>query len=154
MYNVLMFLHFLSSAIFLGTGFGIAFFLARATATRSSTRAAHIAGSVLSMELFLTMPSIVILAITGFILAGLGGYSFVDGWLLLSLVVFVMVVVLWVPVVLAQVQMRNLAEDTRDARKPLSKDYLKYHRISLLCGVPAFLGVLLIMWVMILKPAI
>ncbi|WP_158964184.1 DUF2269 family protein [Chachezhania sediminis] len=152
MYHLLLFLHMLSAAILLGTILGVAFFMIRATATRSSTRVAHIAGSVLSVDIYLTFPALVVLPVTGVLLSRVAGFAMTDGWLMLSSVLFAVVVAFWIPLTLFLLRMRELAEDTRDARKPISAGFLKFYRLWWLFGVPAFFFTLLIMWLMILKP--
>jgi uncharacterized membrane protein len=60
----------------------------------------------------------------------------------------------WLPVVWIQVRMRNLARVAARTGRPLSEQYHMLFRIWFACGIPAFLAVLAILWLMLVKPSI
>ena len=60
----------------------------------------------------------------------------------------------WLPVVLIQMRMRDLARDAAATGTPLSERYDRLFRAWLLLGFPAFASVLAIMWLMVARPAL
>ncbi len=90
--------------------------------------------------------------LTGFLLAREVGWALTEGWLLLSLVLFVMVGLFWLPVVWIQIRLRDLARAAAAAGRTLPARYHILFRIWLACGFPAFSGVLAIIWLMLARP--
>lgn len=70
----------------------------------------------------------------------------------LSLLLYVFVGVLWLPVVWMQIRMRNLAIAARDDGRVLPLACHRLFRLWFACGVPAFLAMLGIIWLMLIKP--
>ena len=60
----------------------------------------------------------------------------------------------WLPVVVIQIRLRNLARCAADHGKPLPPAYDRLYRIWFVCGFPAFFAVLAIFWLMVTRPAI
>jgi uncharacterized membrane protein len=50
--------------------------------------------------------------------------------------------------------MRNLARAARDRRQGLPPQYYRLYRAWFACGIPAFVSVLAILWLMIAKPVV
>jgi uncharacterized membrane protein len=83
-------------------------------------------------------------------LAHLGGYR---PWILASLVLYVLIGACWIPVVVIQIRMRDLAERAvAVGAQVLPPDYHRLARIWFWLGWPALLSVLAIFWLMIAKP--
>lgn len=91
-------------------------------------------------------------AATGFLLAQNVGWPLIEGWLGLSLLLYVFVGVLWLPVVWMQNRMRNLAIAARDEGRVLPLACHRLFRLWFACGVPAVLAMLGIIWLMLIKP--
>ncbi len=115
---------------------------------------AHVAGTVVIADAVFTASAFVLQPITGVALALLVGWPLTEGWILLSLALYVLTGCFWLPVVWIQLQMRNLAREARTNAKPLSERYHRLFRIWFLCGWPAFIAVLAILWLMTAKPNI
>lgn len=81
-------------------------------------------------------------------------WSLTEGWILLSLVTYVLVGACWLPVVWIQYRIRRLARDAVQAHADLPSEYFRLFRIWFLLGIPAFSGVLLILWLMLARPAL
>ncbi len=73
---------------------------------------------------------------------------------MLSLALYVVTGLFWLPVVAIQVRLRNLARQAAAEQKPLPQAYDRLFRIWFACGFPAFVAVLAIFWLMLTKPAI
>jgi uncharacterized membrane protein len=58
----------------------------------------------------------------------------------------------WVPVVLMQIEIRNLARAAVAHSKPLPPRYFGLFRRWCMFGIPGFGSVMIILWLMIAKP--
>ena len=68
-----------------------------------------IAGVVVIADYLFTASAVVLQPITGAALVWLVGYSFLEGWILLSLLLYAVTELFWLPVVRIQTRMRDLA---------------------------------------------
>lgn len=151
-YEILKFLHVVGATVLLGTGAGIAFFMVISIRSRDPALVAHVAGIVVLADAVFTATAAVAQPITGALLAWHMGYSLLEGWLGVSLLLYIVVGFFWLPVVVIQIRLRDLARKSRDTGEPLSADFYRLFRIWLGCGFPAFLSVLVIIWLMLNKP--
>ena len=154
MYTILAlrWLHVIGSAVLLGTGIGIAFFMLMAHRTRDAALIAHTASVVVIADYVFTATAVVIQPITGALLIKYVGWEWSQGWILASIGLYVFVGMLWLPVIWMQSRMRNLARSAAVAASPLPRKYFKLFRLWFAFGIPAFLAVLLIIWLMLAKP--
>ncbi|MEP4036913.1 DUF2269 domain-containing protein [Pseudophaeobacter sp.] len=152
-YEALLFLHALGATVLLGTGAGIAFFMVMSNLSNDPKLIAHVAGIVVIADTVFTASAALIQPITGYFLAREVGWPLFEGWVALSLALYVFVGAFWLPVVWMQIQMRNLAIAARDAEKPLPAKYHRFYRWWFAFGFPAFGAVLAIVWLMLTKPA-
>jgi uncharacterized membrane protein len=148
----LKFVHVLGASLLFGTGLGIAFFTWMAHRTGDVATVAATAPIVVIADTVFTATAVVVLPISGALLAWSIGYSLLDGWIAASLILYVLVGLCWLPVVWIQIRMRDLARAARDQRAPLPDEYRRLYGIWFWLGWPAFLGVLLIFALMIWKP--
>jgi uncharacterized membrane protein len=140
--------------VLLGTGAGIAFFMLMAHRTRQPALVAHVAGTVVVADLLFTATAVVAQPLTGLGLALLVGWPLTEGWLLVSLALYVLTGLFWLPVVWIQLRMRDLARAAAREGLPLPGEYHRLFRIWFACGIPAFLAVLAILWLMLAKPSL
>jgi uncharacterized membrane protein len=153
-YELLLFLHILSACVLLGTGAGIAIFMVISNRSGDPTLIAHTAGIVVLADTVFTATAAVAQPITGFLLARSVGWQMTESWIVASLGLYVFVGLFWLPVVWMQVQMRRIAITARDGGMPLPLAYRRLYRVWFAFGFPAFLSVLLIVWLMIAKPTL
>lgn len=153
-YTILLYLHVIGAIVLLGTGTGIAFFLVMSHRSRNPVLIAHVAGIVVLADMVFTATAAVAQPITGYLLAQQIGQPIFEGWVGLSLLLYVFVGLFWLPVVWIQIRMRNLAAEARDAGTELPIEYYKLYRIWFACGIPAFTAVLAIIWLMLSKPVL
>ncbi len=151
--DLLRFAHVIGATVLLGTGAGIAFFMVLSHRSRDPALIAHVAGIVVIADTIFTATAAILQPITGALLAWHLGWSLMEPWLLISLILYVVVGAFWLPVVWIQLQMRNLARAARDTQSPLPDRYFKLYRIWFVCGFPAFFAVMAILWLMLMKPA-
>ena len=150
---VLRWLHVIGAAVLLGTGVGIAFFMLMAHRTRDARLIAHTASVVVIADYAFTATAVVIQPVTGALLIEYAGWGWAQGWILASIGLYLLVGLLWLPVVWMQSRMRELARAAAAASSPLPQSYFRLFRLWFAFGVPAFLAVLLIIWLMLAKPA-
>lgn len=145
-------IHILGATVLFGTGLGIAFFMWMANRTRDAAVIAHTAAIVVIADALFTATAVVVQPISGALLASAVGYSLWESWIVVSLLLYVLVGVCWLPVVWIQARMRDVA---RTAVRDGSELPARYHQLFsmwFILGWPAFGGVLAIFGLMIFKP--
>jgi len=152
--QTLRWVHIIGATVLLGTGVGIAFFMLMAHRTRDAALIAHVAETVVIADMLFTAVAVVLQPITGAALAYLMGWPLSSGWILLSLGLYVLTGLCWLPVVIIQIRMRNLANDAAASGTPLGDHYDRLFRAWFLLGLPAFTSVLTILWLMVARPTL
>lgn len=147
-------LHVLGACVLIGTGTGIAFFMVMAHRTKDPSFVANTASVVVIADTIFTATAAIAQPITGLLLVREMGWSLLDGWLVLSLFLYVFIGVFWLPVVVIQIKMRNDALRSAQGGKPLSQRYHSLYRIWFACGIPAFSAIVVLLWLMLTKPDI
>ncbi|HWW82633.1 MAG TPA: DUF2269 domain-containing protein [Vicinamibacterales bacterium] len=151
-YVVLKAIHVVSAAVLFGTGLGTAFFKWITDRTGNVPAIRVVSEKVVLADWLITLPAIIVQALTGFALTRLMGYPLTHGWLAWSIALFFLAGACWVPVVWLQIQMRNLARTSEREGLPVPAVYRAYARVWFWLGVPAFAAVALVFWMMIAKP--
>ena len=151
-YEILKFLHVLGATVILGTGTGIAFFMLMAHRTGDARFIGRTAFIVVQADMIFTATAVVIQPVTGYLLTRQLGIPFTEGWLAVSVVLYVVAGVFWLPVVWIQARMRDLALEAARDGTPLPLRYRRLFRTWFIFGFPGFGSVLLIVWLMIAKP--
>lgn len=146
--------HVIGATVLLGTGAGIAFFMVAAHRTRDARLIAHTAGTVVIADWIFTASAVTVQPITGALLAYEIGWPLLSGWVMWSLLLYVFVGVFWLPVIWVQHQLWNLARDAAVGDGVLPERYFRLFRIWFACGIPAFLSVLAIVWLMVNRPVL
>jgi uncharacterized membrane protein len=153
-YFVLKYLHVMGGAVLLGTGIGIAFFMLMAHRRGDAKTIAEVARIVVIADFIFTATAVVAQPTTGVLLAHVVGYSLWEGWIALSIVLYIVTGMFWLPVVWMQMRMRDLAQKAVLDGVPLPLRYRRLFCCWFAFGFPAFGAVLAIFWLMIAKPAI
>ncbi len=151
--ELLRWLHVIGATVLLGTGAGIAFFMVMAHRTRDAALVAHVAGTVVIADAVFTATAVVAQPLTGALLAWELGWSLSEPWILLSLGLYAIAGVFWLPVVVIQIRMRDLARAAQAAGQRLPATYDRLYRLWFACGFPAFGAVLAIIWLMLARRA-
>jgi uncharacterized membrane protein len=72
----------------------------------------------------------------------------------LSIILYIVIGIFWLPVVVMQMKMRDLVEVAERANAPLPSQYLVLFWTWFAFGFPAFGAILAILWLMIARPQI
>jgi len=152
LYFLLKFLHVIGAAVLLGTGAGIAFFMLLAHHTGDAKVIAAVARIVVIADFLFTATAVVAQPVTGILLAREVGYPLSEGWIALSMILYVVTGLFWLPVVWMQARMRALAATADETGAPLPRAYHRLFRWWFAFGFPAFAAVLAIFWLMIARP--
>ena len=92
--------------------------------------------------------------VTGVALAMHLGLPLTQGWSLLSILLYLLTGLFWLPVVWMQLRLRDMARAAAARGLPLPAAWARLYRIWFAFGFPAFFAVLGIVWLMIAKPVI
>ena len=128
-HEIFLYAHVIGATILLGTGAGIAFFMVASHFSKDPTLIAHVAGIVVLADMIFTATAAIIQPITGYFLAKSSSWPIFEGWVGLSLILYVVVGAFWLPVVFMQIRMRDLARAARDAGQPLPSTYFRLFRL-------------------------
>jgi uncharacterized membrane protein len=154
LYFVLKFVHVVAAAGLLGTGAGIAFFMLVAHLRGNPVVIAGVARIVVLADFLFTATAVVVQPVTGALLVWSVGYSFWDGWIVLSILLYLVTGAFWLPVVWMQMRMRDLAVAAVRDGAPLPKTYHRLFWWWFAFGFPAFGAVIATFWLMIAKPEV
>jgi uncharacterized membrane protein len=153
-YLVLKLVHVIGAAVLLGTGAGIAFFMLMAHMRGQPEVIAGVARIVVIADFLFTATAVVAQPVTGVLLAWEMGYALTEGWIVLSVLLYLFTGAFWLPVVFMQMHMRDLAEQAVQRDAPLPPLYHRLFWWWFAFGFPAFGAVLAIFWLMIARPSI
>jgi len=145
-------IHLLSMVLLFGTGLGSAWYKWMADRSGDLRHIAITNRQVVLADWIFTTPTVLIQPLTGLWLAELAGWPLSTGWIAVSLGLYALAALCWLPVVWLQIRMRRLSEQalaTGDGC--LDSLYERYRRAWFALGVPAFLSMLAIVWLMVHK---
>jgi len=150
-YLLLKMIHILSAVVVAGTGTGIAFFMFMANRSSNVAAIAVTARHVVLADWIFTAPAVVLQFVTGVLLMMRLGYSFTSTWFFLVIALFIFIGVCWLPVVVIQHKLKALADSSLNTGV-LDPGFKKMMRLWTALGVPAFVSILVIFWLMVFKP--
>jgi uncharacterized membrane protein len=152
LYLTLKTLHILSSVVLVGTGFGTAFYFFFANRTRSVPVIAAVARLVVRADWWFTTPAVIVQPLTGWALVHLAGWPWSAPWLMAAVALYVLAGLCWLPVVALQIRLARLAAQAEATGQPLPSAYWRDARRWELLGYPAFVAMVGIYFLMVLKP--
>ena len=152
LYFIVKYLHVLGAIIILGTGTGIAFFMLMAHRSANAAFIAITAATVVIADMLFTLTAVLLQPVTGGLLMALSATTLAERWLVISLGLYAVAGLFWVPVIFMQIEMRNLARTAMVQRQPLPPRYFALFRRWFGFGIPGFGSVMLILWLMVAKP--
>lgn len=145
--------HILASTLLFGTGLGIAFFMWMAHLRGDARVIAETARVVVIADSVFTAPAVLVQFATGLWLVHMLGLPLSQFWVRTALLLFFVIGACWLPVLRLQLRARDLARQAAAAGAPLPASYHRVMRWWFWLGWPAFLSVLAIFWLMVMKPA-
>ena len=148
-------LHILSSVLLVGTGFGTAFYLFFANRTGSIPAIAAVSKLVVRADLWFTTPAVVFQPLSGLWLAHAAGWQWTTPWVTLSIALYLLAGVCWLPVVWLQYEMAKMAAASHAAGDTaLPARYWRFAQWWERLGYPAFLAMVVVYFLMVLMPAL
>jgi uncharacterized membrane protein len=155
-YLVAKWLHILSSTLLFGTGLGSAYYmLFTSLASRRSgdpKPVAVVVRYVVLADWLFTTTTIVFQPLSGWYLMHLAGYPLTTRWIVVSFALYLLAGACWLPVVWIQIRMRDMAEAAVARGEPLPPRYWTYLSRWVALGIPAFLALVVVFYLMVAKP--
>ena len=151
-YLVVKWLHVLSSTLLFGTGLGSAFYKHFTDRRGSLAAIAEVNRLVVWADWLFTTPTVIVQPLSGLWLVHLAGYPLSTPWIAAALVLYAVAGACWLPVVWLQIRMRDLAQEALDAGTSLSPTYKQMRRAWFCLGVPAFIAMVAVFYLMVVKP--
>jgi len=109
---------------------------------------------VMKADLFFTTPSVIVQPLSGLALMALAGFPMQFApmnWLGLSMLLYIVAGACWLPVLWLQWKMHQLAA-LNPAEPALPAAHWRYERVWTLPCVPAFVGLMVVFWLMVANP--
>lgn len=137
-YALLKTLHILSATLFLGAGLASVFYKLRADREGDLKAIVFAHRNVVLADWIFTIPSGVLLPVSGIGMAHMAGYPLFEGWIGWGFTLYVIAGVCWLPAFFLQFKMRDAAEAALRDNTPLPPEFYRWTRIWAGLGVPAF----------------
>ena len=152
-YLIVKWLHVLSSTLLFGTGLGSAYYMFFTSLSRQPAAVAVVVRQVVWADWVFTTTTIIFQPLSGLYLAHLAGIPLHTPWIAWSFALYFLAGACWLPVVWLQIRMRRLAEAAAARGEPLPAQYFDMLKIWTVLGVPAFLALVVVFYLMVAKPA-
>ena len=153
-YLLLKTVHILSSVLMVGTGFGSAFYMFFANRSGNVQAQAVVSRLVVRADWWFTTPAVIIQPVSGVAMMVVAGWPWHTPWLLLSMGLYALAGVCWLPVVAMQIRMTKLAAIAASSNQELPGEYRLLARRWEALGYPAFVAMLAVYYLMVNKPAL
>jgi uncharacterized membrane protein len=151
-YLVVKWIHVLSSAILFGTGLGSAFYMFVASRGGDPRTVYFVARWVVVADWVFTTTTIVVQPVTGLWLAHVAGFPLASAWIAWSIALYLVAGACWLPVVWMQLRMRDMARVAMEQGTSLPARYHAFLRAWVGLGIPAFLALVVVFYLMVAKP--
>ncbi|MFL0803352.1 MAG: DUF2269 domain-containing protein [Agarilytica sp.] len=145
-------LHILSATILFGTGIGIAFFMLRSYFSNDLKEKFYASKNTVLADYIFTFPAAILQPLTGAWLVWISGIDWMSLWLVATYVIYLIAGLCWVPVVWIQIQLKSMVHVSLDKNIELPERYYRLFRLWFLLGWPAFIGLVIVFFLMVKKP--
>ncbi len=152
-YLTVKFIHVLSSVALVGTGFGTAFYLFFANRSGSVAAQAVVSHWVVKADTWFTTPAVIVQPLSGFYMVYLAGFPLTTPWLMWAIGLYLLAGACWLPVVWLQLKLRDMAHIAHSRGTPLPALYSQYARWWEVLGYPAFIAMVGVFYLMVVKPS-
>lgn len=146
-------LHILSATVLFGTGLGTAFHMLMTHVRGDVSAIAAATRNTVMADWLFTATSGVVQPVTGIVMVYMAGLDPFESWLVVTYGLYVFAGLCWLKVVQLQYRMRDLAAGAESHGEPLSADYHSAMRLWFILGWPAFISLLAVFALMVMKPA-
>jgi uncharacterized membrane protein len=150
-YLTLKTLHILSMVLLFGTGLGSAYYKWMADRSRQLAHIAVTNRHVVLADWCFTTPTVIFQPISGVAMASLADIPLSTPWVAISLGLYCLAGICWLPVVWLQIRMQKLAEAALALESPLPETYWQMARWWFWLGVPAFTAMVAVVALMVFK---
>lgn len=150
-YLALKLIHILAATVVAGTGAGIAFFMLMAGRSGDLRAILTTSRHVVLGDWLFTAPAVVIQLVTGLLLMEELGYAYASPWFLAVMGLFAFIGLCWLPVLRIQYRLHRTARESLEQGN-LREEFTRLMRIWTWLGIPAFAAILVLFWLMVVKP--
>ncbi|UVK97010.1 DUF2269 domain-containing protein [Pseudomonas sp. B21-048] len=151
LYLCLKYIHVIAAIFLFGFGMGSYLYLIAVSRTANPQVIAHVARMVVRFDTWITTPAGFIQIATGYWLMKLAGLPLTTEWVLTSLIIFLCVGSLWLPVLVLQKRLYVMASSAVETGKGLDDEYRSVYKKWLWMGVFGFMGMFVIVTIMVTK---
>jgi uncharacterized membrane protein len=152
LYFLVKTLHILSSVVLVGTGFGTAFYLFFTNRTNSVDAIAIVSRLVVRADWWFTTPAVIFQPLSGLWLARAAGWPWQTPWLMAAVALYALTGLCWLPVVWLQIRLAKMAATAAAQGEALPARYWQYARRWEALGYPAFVAMIGVYFLMVIKP--
>jgi len=152
MYLSIKTLHLLSMVLLFGTGLGSAYYKWMSDRSRHVAHIAKTNRQVVLADWLFTLPTVIAQPLSGMWMLHLAQISYSTPWVMMSFYLYALAAACWIPVVYLQIRMRQLSQTAFASNQSLPAIYWSYTRIWFFLGIPAFLAMVAIVFLMVNKP--
>ncbi|MBL4772629.1 MAG: DUF2269 domain-containing protein [Alcanivoracaceae bacterium] len=150
-YLTLKYFHIISSILLFGTGLGSAFYKWMADRNGNTDNIAITNKNVVLADWLFTTPTVIFQPISGIWMAGIIGLPLTTPWIMISLILYTIAGLCWLPVVYLQIKMQKISAQAMQSNTPLPNKYWWYTKIWFALGIPAFMAMVLVVFLMVFK---
>ena len=151
LYLGLKYIHIIAAVFLFGFGMGSYLYLIAASRTANPQVIVHVARMVVRFDTWITTPAGFIQIVTGYLLMKVAGLPLSTEWILTSLIIFLCVGSLWLPVLVLQKRLCVMASNAVETGKALDDDYQSVYKKWWWMGVFGFAGMFVIVMMMVTK---
>jgi uncharacterized membrane protein len=152
-YAIVKTVHILSATILFGTGIGTAFFFWRAHSPGNEGGRLVSARTTVLADLVFTTPAVLLQPLTGAWMIAEAGVPWNALWLTATYALYVVAALCWLSVVVIQIRMKRMLEREASGEGIDVQLYNRLFRTWFLLGWPAFGGLVVVFFLMVLKPS-
>lgn len=144
--------HVLSATVIFGTGMETAFHMLTTNLRGDVDAIAAMTRNPVLAEWLFTSPAAIIQPLTGFLMIYMVGYDPLESWLVATYALYAVAGVCWLRVVQLQLRMRTLAVAASERGDSLPLGYHRAFKLWFILGWPAFLSLMIVFALMVMKP--
>lgn len=151
LYLCLKYLHVIAAIFLFGFGMGSYLYLIAASRTANPQVIAHVARMVVRFDTWVTTPEGFIQIVSGYLLMKVSGLPMSTEWILTSLIIFLCVGSLWLPVLVLQKRLHGMALSAVETGEGLDAQFRSVYQKWFWMGVMGFAGMFVIVMMMVTK---
>ncbi|WP_308516379.1 DUF2269 domain-containing protein [Sphingomonas flavescens] len=152
-YSIVKTVHILSANILFGTGIGTAFFFWRAHRAGNETGRLFAAKTTVLADLLFTTPAVIVQPLSGAWMIWRAGLQWNDLWLTTTYALYLLAALCWLPVVAIQLHLKGMLEREAAGHGLDRTRYERLFRIWFMLGWPAFGGLVIVYFLMVMRPS-